>query len=239
MSTLTRKRRAVLRQPPAPPPARMNTSLRITVRSPPISCCRLRSAGGAFIPDIVAHQAQRAQQRRPVLQMRGENTFHRLLRPLRHQHVQLRRAAHGFRPPEPRSTAGSIPSSPPGSGWNIPSEWETCAGSAAPARRNSPASAWEFRTRGDGLRAHRFRLFGGQRRISCASGDSRSCPRQRARQQEHLRRQNVLHRAPRLARLEQISTFVRRPGADTAPAPPSPGAVAPRSSAASASSDSP
>src|ERR1700719_3765371 len=42
--------------------------------------------------DIFAYHPERAQQSRPVLQMRGENSLHRLLRPLRHQHVQFRGA---------------------------------------------------------------------------------------------------------------------------------------------------
>src|ERR1700674_348820 len=44
-----------------------------------------------LLADIFSHQTERAQQGRPVLQMRGENSLHGLLGPLRHQYVQIRR----------------------------------------------------------------------------------------------------------------------------------------------------
>ena len=60
-----------------------------------------------------AHRPDAPQQRRPIFQMRGENSFHHSLRPLRHQHVQLRRLHAYLVAPRRPSRAGSTPSSPP------------------------------------------------------------------------------------------------------------------------------
>ena len=50
-----------------------------------------------------------SQQRRPVLEMRRKNPFHDFLRPLRHQHIQLRRLQYPSHPPDRPSTEVRFP----------------------------------------------------------------------------------------------------------------------------------
>src|SRR5256885_6025192 len=49
-----------------------------------------------LLPNFIAYQAERAQQRRPVFEMRGENALHGLLGPFGHTQIQLRRTHVDF-----------------------------------------------------------------------------------------------------------------------------------------------
>src|SRR5712691_2590878 len=94
ISTLTRKigRSWATASPTIAPraiTARKKASLRFKLISPPKSEIGRQLLAG-LLPHILANHFKRTQQRRPVLQVGGKNSFHRLLGPGRNQHVQLR-----------------------------------------------------------------------------------------------------------------------------------------------------
>src|SRR5579863_1327770 len=50
----------------------------------------------SLIEHIVAHRSQRAEERRPILQVGREDRLHGLLGPFRHQHIEFRRRGVNF-----------------------------------------------------------------------------------------------------------------------------------------------